>query len=301
MKRARCIAKVDVVRFNARLAAGVAHLWRRCFPCRELHAHIAWNPSGGPITRRSLEQRVLSCDDFDPAGSFVALERRRVVGFCLAAMRRGRRARAGYLSALMVAPRLRRQGIGSMLLGRAERYLARRGAQKILTSYDGNPMPLLLGVPPGGEAYAFLLSRGYRSYDRRFLQVMAQDTARFRLRRPVRERIRRLEAKGFRLRRMEARDRRPLDRLLAKHFPAWRKAVMTKMKPDAPRGLLVAVRGRALLGFAGPFSVGSRGSGHFSALGLAPAARGQGLGAALLHRMCAELKTAGARAIHLTT
>lgn len=290
-----------IVRLERRLASGVAALWRRCFPCREIHAHVAWNPAGRTFTRRSIEERILSRPEFDPASSFVALDGGRAVGFCLAAMPAGRGARDGYLSALCVAPGLRRRGLGSRLLARAERYLARRGARRILTTHQGNPIPLLLGAPMDTAAYAFLLTKGFRSYDREFLQVMAQDTTRFIYGKPVKDTARRLEKRGIRIRRVEARDRTALLRFLAGEFPSWRPGVKSSFEKDPPNAVLVAVRAGKVLGFAGPFVVGPTGAGHFHAIGVARSSRGLGLGVALFHRMCAELKAGGARAVHLTT
>jgi GNAT superfamily N-acetyltransferase len=295
------VSKAKILPLTANLATGVARLWRRCFPCRELHTHIAWNPAGQAFTRRSIERRILGAPGFDPAGSFVAVSGGRVVGFCLAAMSAGKGPRDGFLSAVCVAPEERRKGLGTGLLARAERYLARRGARRILTTNEGNPLPLLLGVPLETEAFAFLLTGGFRSYDRNFLQVMAQDATKFRYGRRVKAMARRLESVGVRISHAGKTDRKALVRFMARHFPSWHPGIVKNFEKETPDPVLVAVRSGKVLGFAGPFGVGPTGAGHFMAIGVDGAARGLGLGVALFHRMSAELKAGGAWGVHLTT
>lgn len=293
--------KSKIVSLDADKATDLARLWRRCFPCRELHAHIAWNPAGRVFTRRSIERRILGMPEFDPAGSFVAVAGGRAVGFCLAVMPSGQGVRDGFLSAICVAPNVRRKGLGAELLALAERYLARRGARRILTTHEGNPLPLLLGVPLETAACAFLLTGGFRSYDRNFLQVMAQDTTKFTYGRRIGNLARRLERKGLRIHRAEGPERTALLKFLAREFPSWHPAVARNFEKDSPDPVLVVVRAGSLLGFSGPFGVGLTGAGHFTAIGVSTAARGWGLGVALFHRMCAELKSGGAKEVHLTT
>jgi ribosomal protein S18 acetylase RimI-like enzyme len=252
------------------------------------------------VRRASIESRVLSCRAFDPAGSFVALRAGRVAGFCFAAMA-GAPARDGYLCALAVDPRWRRRAIGSRLLTLAQRYLALHGARRALVTFEGNPMPLLIGIPPNNETYPFFLNRGFRTYDRSLLQVMVQDTTRFRLAPAVQTRIRRLASRGIRIEHAEPRHRRSLDRLLAANFPSWHHGVMANMTGDPPQPVLVAARGGRVLGFAGPFGVGPLGAGHFHSFGVHPAARGLGVGLALFHTLCAQLKARGAKSVSLTT
>ena len=179
------MVKIRIVPLTRWSAAGVARLWRRCFPAESLHAHPAWHPWLGPMTAARIERRILARKAFDPAGSFVVLSKGRVIGFAQAAFppdgpadRSARTPGSGYLCALAVDPRFRRQGIGSLLLARAERYLARGGARSVLTGFEGNPIALLGGVPMNDQAYPFFLNRGFRSVEQGQLQVMTQDTTR---------------------------------------------------------------------------------------------------------------------------
>jgi ribosomal protein S18 acetylase RimI-like enzyme len=306
---------------NERTAAGVARLWRRCFPLESLHAHGGWNPRGEAMSRDVIERRVLGRSSFDPAGSFVVLSGDKPVAFCLAALHRsgdkagsrtGSRATAGapscdgeikgFLCALAVDERFRRQGIGSEMMRRAESYLSRRGATAISVSFAGNPIPLLGGVPVNETAYPFFLNRGYRTTPSGLLQVMTLHTDDFRLSAALVRKRRSLESQGIGLCPPEPGMLVALDRLLAEHFPGWRESIMASCRQVPPPHLLVAVRGAEVLGYAGPYRVCSAAAtGTFHSLGVSPSARGMGIGAVLFNMMCAELKAGGARRISLTT
>lgn len=289
---------MEVKELSAPLAVDVAVLWRKCFPCRELHHHIAWNPAGHSFTGDSIKRRILSMPEFRQAGSFVAIEKGHPVGFCLATA--GSKS-AGYISAICVAPRFRRQGLGSTLLAKAESYLKRRGVKQILTTHNGNPVPLLLGVPTETDALTFFLANNYRSYDRDFMQVMAQDTAHFRLNPAIEEMAAALDSKGIRISLAGGSDKTTLLLMAGKHFPQWRQGLADNFNKNVPDAVFVAVKDGAVMGFSGPYSISRVGTGHFACIGVAPEARGLGLGAVLFNKMCAALKAGGARTTHLTT
>jgi len=289
--------KLKVGRLTRDNAADVARLWRRCFPGDMAVRH--GNPSARPLTARNLMKRTIESGRFDPAGSQVATIRNRVVGFCLAVMGSGRHTRDGYLSAVAVEPRLRRQGIGSFLMRRAERYLVRRGARRILTTFEGNPLTMVLGVPTDSEAYPFLLNRGFRSYDRNLLLVMRQDASRFRFSDGIRKRIRKLAAAGIDIRYLQPGDVKGLDILMKRHFAGWRDEIVKAAK--AGRSIVVAAKGRRILGYSGPFRVTDAGNGGFSSVGVDPRERGRGIGAAVFNVMCRELRDGGAKWVVLTT
>jgi GNAT superfamily N-acetyltransferase len=294
---AKKMPRLKVGKLTRGNAADVARLWRRCFPGDMAVRH--GNPSARPLTARNLVKRTIESGEFDPAGSQVATARNRAVGFCLAAMGSGRHKRDGYLSAIAVEPRLRRQGVGSFLMRRAERYLVRRSARRILTTFEGNPLTMLLGVPTDSEAYPFFLNRGFRSYDRSLLLVMRQDASRFRFSKGIRERIRKLEAEGIRIGHFEPRDMEGLKKLTKRHFKGWSDAILASARNGG--NIIVAARGKRVLGYSGPFRVTDMGNGGFNSVGVDPRERGRGIGAAVFNVMCRELRDGGARWVVLTT
>jgi GNAT superfamily N-acetyltransferase len=178
--------------------------------------------------------------------------------------------------------------------------LARRGAQQITSSFESHPLSLLPGVPTETEAYSFFLNRGWRSYHNGVLLLMGQETSRFRFPPALRRRIQKLAAEGVRLGRMKPEERAATERFLAASFPEWHHGIAAALERGEP--LLVAVQQGRVLGFSGPFRVRrSSGLGGFHAVGVAPAAQGRGLGAALFNLMSAELKRLGAKRVMLTT
>ncbi len=283
-------------------------MWRLCFSMEELHVHGAWNPRGEAMTVEAMHRRVLSREAFDPRGSFVVVEGRRVVAFCIATIRSeekrpaGSEGRLGHICALAVAPAMRRRGIGARLLHMAERYLARRGATAASVSFVGNPIPLLGGVPVNETAYPFFLNRGYRTRECGLLQVMTLDTSGFRLSRQILKRKRHNESLGVSFGRLEPWMVGALEELLEREFPAWCGGIKASLRRVPPPSILVAWRGRKVLGYAGPYrALDSASTGTFNSIGVTREARGAGIGAVLFNLMCAELKAAGARRISLTT
>lgn len=286
--------KVEIVRLTPELAGGTARLWRRCFPQEGFRDWGFW---GKAMTAELLRRKTLERKAFEPAGSFTALADGRVVGFALAVMRTKGGAQDGQLCALAVDPRLRRRGLGSLLLQRAEQYLRRRGAKCICTTFERNPLTLLPGVPTDAEALPFFLNRGFRSYDSHILLVMRQDMERFRFPRKLRERIRKLAAKGIKVGRMKPEERKATERFLAADFAGWHNGISASLDRGQP--MIIAASGKQVLGFSGPFYThGNRGD--FFAVGVSPKARGTGLGSVLFNVMSEELRAKGARVVMLT-
>jgi GNAT superfamily N-acetyltransferase len=128
---------------------------------------------------------------------------------------------------------------------------------------------------------------------------MRQDASRFRFSRGIRQRIRKLESEGIEIRRFEPRDLGGLDALVRGHFAGWHRGVISSAMNGG--NIIVAVRGKRVLGYSGPFSVTDLGNGGFNSVGVHPRERGRGIGAAVFSVMCRELRDGGARFVVLTT
>ena len=146
-----------------------------------------WNaqpPSRGraqPISVDWLETQVFAKPYFDREGLIVAVDEARPVGFAHASFGAADEARwyctqLGVVSMVMVHPGRWSSDVGATLLGHAEDYLRRRGAQVL---YGGGIRPLngfYLGLYGGSELPGVLdtdhwlqqlfQSRGYREIDR---------------------------------------------------------------------------------------------------------------------------------------
>lgn len=295
MGRNKC--DIRVAPLSEKYAADVARLWRRCLPQEDA---CRWKASGRPTNRETIRMRILENPAFDPAGSFVALVNGKAAGFCLVAVA-DKNPDVGYLCALAVDAHRRCKGIGTKLLQLGETYLNRRGVKQILMKFEGNPISLLPGAPTDAEGYSFLLNRGYRGYKRELFHVMRQETSRFHFSDAVKQKMETLEAEGISLALARPAQKEATDKFMAAAFPEWRAGVMAAFEQNPPRALLVASRNGRILGFAGPFDVQDSGKGNFHAIGVDPAMRGAGVGAALFQTLCRELKARGAKFVVLTT
>jgi ribosomal protein S18 acetylase RimI-like enzyme len=127
-----------------------------------------WNAAFGPdwpMTARLLRQTIADDPFYEPAGSLIAREGKRVAGWVLSKTMRdagpemGRFQRRGGLGAICVHPDFQRQGLATRLLDRAEAHLHKYQSPKTLLYY---PHHLLPGIPLECEAAILMFrQRGY--------------------------------------------------------------------------------------------------------------------------------------------
>ncbi len=126
-----------------------------------------WNAACGPdlaITERAAEYNTRPTTGGVQAGR-VALADGAPVGFVLASVLQGdpvvTSPEAGWVDALAVAPKHRRQGIGGALLAWAEEWLAGQGARRI--RLGGSIRPFAPGPPSESGSKEFFSHRGYQA------------------------------------------------------------------------------------------------------------------------------------------
>lgn len=127
---------------------------------------------------------VLAEPYFDRNGLILALDGKEAVGFVHAGFGSNAAGTAlatetGVISAVMVRPSYRRQGIGRELISRAENYLKNAGARELTAGEAAPRNPFYLGLYGGSESVGFLESDanaapffaklGYRPAERRLL------------------------------------------------------------------------------------------------------------------------------------
>lgn len=110
-----------------------------------------------------LELFIFSQVIFDRKGFFVAVDDKRVVGFCHAGFapapdQSALDRRHGIISAMAVHPDYRRQGVGSHLLQMAERYLAERGSTDVVLGAGLNGNGFYNGIYGGISASGLSLT-----------------------------------------------------------------------------------------------------------------------------------------------
>jgi mycothiol synthase len=221
----------------------------------------------------------------------VAMTGDQIVGVALGSTAH-RDASVGHVDLIAVAREHRRHGIGRALLGRAEGALARLGAGEVLLA--GNP-PVYAW--PGIDvrytpAVCMAMAMGYEQ-DRTAWNMTADLSYEGSpALRPTVEEEKRLATAG-----VVVRDAAPddVDALvafaLAQFGGGWDGEVADSIgRPGA--GCHVALRGDEILGFA---AYGSSRPSWFGPMGTAPAARGLGVGGALLRRCLRDQRDAGIR------
>jgi ribosomal protein S18 acetylase RimI-like enzyme len=159
----------------------------RCFRNADPPALVqVWNESmtsrGAAFLQGTtpLEYYLLAKGYFDPASLIVAEERGKMVGFALVGFGADSSGKhlnyeSGIVSAVVVRPKYRRQGIGRELLHRGEAYLRGKGAEHIFLGGMRPLNPYFLGVYGGSElpgvlrtdtlAEPFLQSNQYEPWD----------------------------------------------------------------------------------------------------------------------------------------
>jgi mycothiol synthase len=112
-----CSMPYTIRQYRAEDEGEVVVLWNLCMPRDE-------------IMLNTFRRKIILDANFDPQGCFVALGRRKIVGFLLSISRRypyfdvGLEPELGWITAFFVHPEWRRQSIAATMLGHAERFLA---------------------------------------------------------------------------------------------------------------------------------------------------------------------------------
>lgn len=205
----------------------------------------------------------------------------------------------GYLDLLAVVPAARRRGIGGALLGAAEQELAARGAAGFRLS--GNP-PVYLwpGVDTRYAAMVALAGRaGYQRHGEA-VNMIVDLTAGQPGSDPLSTQSdeRRLAGHGITVRRVGPGEAGPLAAWFRQGpwaGSAWPDEVARSLDQDPP-GCYIAERAGGYLAFA---CHGSNRRGWFGPMGTLDAARRQGIGAVLLKRCLADIRTAGLGSAHI--
>ena len=259
-----------------------------------------WNAalSADPITATAWRARVLLDPNFDPEGCHVAEVDGEVRGFLLSIVRRvpfftdGLQPERAWITAFGIDPGWQRQGIGSALLATAEERLRRLGRTSIAISPY---VPNYVTPGPDVAAYAagidFLTRRGFEVLDRP-LSMRAELTG-FRIPDEIRTRAEALASEGVAVREATPADIVPVLTFLQAHFGwDWHReatGIFNDLYNGDPRsvGMLVAVRGEEILGYAQ-----YRGE-RFGPFGVRPDLRSQGIGRVLLAHTLLRMRASG--------
>ena len=224
----------------------------------------------------------------------------------------------GYISFVYVLPRLRRHGLGRMLVDALEADLRAKfpSITKIEIAFH-NPMQFAWWIPgtdhaadhpcaPGldvsGSAFLFFKRVGYRCYAD--MNSYYRPLAGYRHPDDIASRIERLRENHIEVTFYDRSRHVGLDDLFTNiRNEGWRRAIMANdALGDAAKPLLVAVAdGRLVCGYTGPLSVDPSGRGCFHGIGVHTDYRQHGAGKVLFSSLCMSLHQMGASFMSLYT
>ena len=279
----------EIVRWEERDVDAVLSVWGKAFASRRC---------GFQVDGTTFRRRVLENPAFDPEGALLATDRNGVVGFALAVDSRA--GPIGYLSALVVHPSNRGQGIGSALLEGVDAFVASRGIRELRVRARGNPISCASGVDVSTPAHCFLMNRGFRS-DGFLSLVMKMDLDRFDWQNEVEEFAEENRARGIQFGLCGPEHAETLCQMMAEAFPDWEPSARAALYGEPTSDVMVATDGPRVVGFSGPIGSGSDGRGTFLWIGTHPQYRRRKIGTVLFHLLCAEFRRRGAIHTVLTT
>lgn len=255
---------------------------------------------------RLWRQNVDDDPHYDPSGIFIAEG-----GFASARVCRiplgadGLKEGQGWIGALAVHPDHQRKGVGSRLLGVAEKWLREKGVTRI--SLGGEPGHFFPGIPrERADAQAFFAAHGFTASG-----DLAHD-----LRGDIRgyQRLRRAERaiaqnRSFHLQRCGGLQLPALITFLEQNFPGrWLYETQLRLQRErSPQDIMLLTIGSRVVGFAHTYHKGSAHLGPstywrkllgpqyggLGPMGLSKDVRGLGLGLALLSFSVETLQAAG--------
>jgi GNAT superfamily N-acetyltransferase len=249
-------------------------LWRAALPA-------------DPIDRATFRRKVLLDPNFDPAWLLLAEQSKRLVGFCLALVRRvplekvGLQPETAWISAMGVHPSIRRRGIGGALLEHAID-LCRQANRQFLTvaAYIPNYFVPGIDVVRYADGVEFLARRGFEELDRPIAMdaaLVGRDLS------PFTGRAASLAGeRGVQVRYLQSDDLPALMGFLQEHMPGDWVRHARELLLDICRGngdfdqFTVALREGAIVGYC-QFD-----GEHFGPFGVRDGLQGQGIGTVLL-------------------
>ena len=275
-----------------------------------------WNAEMGadfPMTDRLFRQNVPDSPAFEPDDVLVVTEGDELLG--LAVSRQGRQFERdlwfaeedGWVNSIVVAREHQRNGIGTILLGRAESYLREHGARRVMLGSD--LLHFFPGIPTQYEPVKALAeARGYQLGG--IAHDMWRDLEGYETPERVRELLER-EAPAIQIRAGTREDMPGMAKFLTDEFPGrWRWEGLQYLEAGGyPEEFMLLFDDGQIIGFSQTYCSGSVQLGsnvmwnpllgeHFGGLGpigIAESHRGRGLGLALLCESVADMKRRGVR------
>ncbi len=258
------------------------------------------------LSFEGFKRTLFNNQAFKAEGTFVALDKEKIVGFISANIRDDNPNTSGYVHTLIVNKNYRRQGIGSNLLDLAEKYIKDMGKSSVRFVFlsginwpwyipytDKHEHPGMPAVRMNSDFYLFLYHHGYavNSIHEGFHLPLSQ----YNLPAKVVKQMEINKEKGLVVEVYDPNKHYGIDEFCEIiNNPGFAASIKNNLKRDVPRPFLVAAHNNKVVGWTGAMYTEETGRGHLDGICVAPNERGGGLGKGLFCNLCHYLKEHGA-------
>lgn len=251
------------------------------------------------ITVDKFRKQALFDENFDASLCFVAIEAEIVVGFVMATKRkfpyleRGLEPTKGWINVIFVKKNYQRQGLGSILLNKAEAKLIEMGVTEIiLGAYS--PNYFFAGLDPihHAQAVMFFEAMSYQKGNEHY--SMSMDLHGYKIPLQSIEKRRQAEEKGYRFLNFEYSYALELLEFLKNEFGGgWkRNALIAMQNKTAEEVILIVIDpNQQICGFC--MRMIDQNPMRFGPIGIASSVRNEGLGGILIDLQCYEMSKKG--------
>lgn len=301
---------MEIIKFDESHVEGVKDLWNES---------CAKETPYKPFTTVGFINKFIKNPNFSYEGTFVAVEDGAIAGFINSVFKKeflpGETFEntPGYITFLLVDRKCRRRGYGTILLKKAEEYLASIGKKRIdmdffnpinlewyVTGTEGQDHPNAPGVDTDGPGFEFLKKNGYRERAREVSMCLELD--KFKIGEAILTKMTELRQSGIELGYYDRNIHCGLDDFFddLKH-ELWRKEIYDNLASVAPYPVIVASDRGKICGFTGPIKVQESGRGLFSGIGVDSEHQGLGIGKVMFFMLCDSFKKEGAKFMSIFT
>ena len=263
-----------------------------------------------PLTLDDFMERFVNNVDFDFDGVFGAFDGDLLVGYAIGLIRQQtikNENAPGYLNALVVRNKYRKQGIANELLNKVEAFVKEKGRKSIQASsylplcyswyiphYGTDDHPCAPGIRVNSEEYFYLLHRGYAAVG--FEDAFHLPLAQYEISPSIQEILDRNEKDGIKIEFYDENKHTGLNEFYEDiQAPDFEKVIRSNLLLEKPFPFLVIVQDNVIKGWTGALWNETSGRGHFDGIIISLSIRGRGMGKALFSMLAYQSKLNGAK------